>query len=94
MIKSIEPSEIKNIVGTIIDIRNNNKYIEYHIPNAINIEAEKLIKEPEKYINKNEIYYIYCQKGITSTMICKILKIKGYNIININGGYEKWIQEQ
>ena len=93
MINNIEPSEIKNINGIIIDIRNNNIYNQSHIPNAINIPAEKLIVEPEKNLNKNENYYIYCQKGITSNKICRILNIKGYKTININGGYEKWKEQ-
>ena len=94
MINNIEPSQVKNISGIIIDLRNSNTYNESHIPNAINIKAEKLMIEPQKYLKKNEIYYVYCQKGITSKNICKILSIKGYKVVNINGGYEKWIKEQ
>lgn len=91
MIKNIKTTQLKNIEGTIIDIRNKEKYNINHIPNSINIPAEKLIIEPEKYLKKEEEYYIYCQKGITSQNICRILTLKGYKIINIIGGYESWI---
>ena len=91
MINNIEPSELKNINYKIIDIRDTSQYEINHIPNAINIPAQILTMEPEKYINKNETYYIYCQKGMTSLSTCKILTLKGYKIINIKGGYENWI---
>lgn len=77
--------------ANIIDIRSIENYNNNHIPNAKNIESKKLLIEPEKYLNKNETYYIYCQHGITSQKLCQILKIKGYNTISINGGYEAWL---
>ena len=91
MMNDIEPTELKNINGEIIDIRDNIKYNIDHIPTAINIPTQKLIMQPEKYINKNQTYYIYCQKGITSLNICRILTLKGYKTINVKGGYENWI---
>ena len=47
-----------------------------------------------KYLNKEKKYYIYCQRGIKSRKICLMLKQLGYNVININGGYEAWILNQ
>lgn len=75
----------------IIDIRSAQSYNNNHIPNARNIPLEKLITEPDKYLNKNEQYYIYCQKGLSSENICSILSKLGYSVVNIEGGYESWI---
>lgn len=75
----------------IIDIRSVQSYNNNHIPNARNIPLEKLITEPSQYLNKNEQYYIYCQKGLSSESICSILTKLGYNVISIDGGYESWI---
>lgn len=80
--------------GQIIDIRSVEKYNSNHIPNAKNIPMEKLITEPEKYLNHFENYYIYCQKGIKSIQVCSILRKLGYKAINIDGGYESWILEK
>ena len=91
MILSINPEELKNINENIIDLRNNEKYNSSHIPNSINIPAEKLLKNPQQYLNKNETYYLYCQKGISSYNMCRILIKLGYKTININGGYERWL---
>ena len=92
MIPSISVNEVIN-KNNIIDLRNAQNYNNNHIPNAINIPFEKLIANPSKYLNKNEVYYLYCRRGITSLKACKILRNMGFNTINIDGGYEKWILE-
>ena len=51
----------------------------------------KLINNPNDYINKEDIYYIYCQHGKTSLKTCIKLSKLGYNVINIMGGYDEWL---
>lgn len=75
----------------IIDIRSNKKYNDGHILNSQNIPFDNLINNPEKFLDYNFKYYIYCQKGNKSKILCQILNNKGYNLINILGGYEAWI---
>ena len=92
MISNISVHELKKLNNiNIIDIRNKEKYNNTHIPNAINIEQEKLLLEPSKYIEKEKRYYLYCQKGMSSFNVCKILTKLGYKVTNINGGYESYI---
>lgn len=93
MLSSISIHDLKEKIGSvnIIDIRSNQSYNNNHIPSATNIPLEKLILEPKKYLQASSIYYIYCQKGISSPKICQILNKMGYHTINILGGYEEWI---
>ena len=92
MYKSISVNDLKELINiNIIDIRNIEKYNNGHILNAKNIPAQELIIKPEKYLNKYEKYYIYCQKGIQSRKICQMLSNNGYNVVNILGGYEAWV---
>lgn len=78
----------------IVDIRSIQSYNNNHIPGAINIEASMLISNPNKYLNRFDKYYIYCQKGLTSKKICQLLTNYGFRVININGGYEEWIMNK
>lgn len=90
--KNISVSEIEKIENAnIIDIRNVEKYNDNHITGAYNIPYTKLITNPENYLDKDKTYYVYCQRGITSKRLCILLNRKGYNLINIIGGYEEWI---
>ena len=83
----------KNNVN-IIDIRSIEKYNDNHIDGAINIPYILLLKEPFKFLNKNEEYYIYCQYGKNSLKVCNILASKGYKVYNIVEGYEGWLLER
>lgn len=75
----------------IIDIRSIEKYNDNHIDGARSIPMLLLLKEPEKYLKKDEIYYIYCQVGSTSIKVCQSLAQKGYKVVNVIGGYESWL---
>lgn len=73
----------------IIDIRDKYSYNISHIYNAINIPMNNLINNPSKYINKNDIYYIYCTSGFRSKKTCELLSILGYKVINVKDGFGK-----
>lgn len=96
MIENISMKDFLNLNENIniIDIRSIEKYNNNHIPNAKNIPFEKILTNPEEFLDKQKTYYIYCQKGITSYKVCQILKKQNYKVININGGYESWILKQ
>lgn len=49
------------------------------------------IRSNNKYLEKDKKYYIYCQSGFRSKQLCRVLFNKGYNVINVIGGYETWI---
>ena len=83
--------KIKHEQINLIDIRSSNKYNSSHIPKAINIPSNILINNPNKYLNKNEIYYLYCDSGHTSSNISTMLNNMGYNTKNILGGFNYYL---
>lgn len=93
MLKNIDVKHLKNLIGTIniIDIRSVEKYNTSHIETSINIKADALLMNPNKYISKEKEYYIYCQYGRSSMRVCMTLSSLGYKVINILGGYESWL---
>lgn len=74
----------------IIDIRDKYQYNLGNIPNSINIPMNFLLMNPENYLEKNTQYYIYCEYGGRSEKTCKILSNKGYNVVNVLGGYKDY----
>ena len=89
--KEINVNEI-NINMNLIDIRDNYLYNLGHVLNAVNIPMNFLIMNPSNYLKKDEIYYIYCNRGINSRKTCELLTNVGYNVVNINGGYTEYKQ--
>lgn len=75
----------------IIDIRTNYEYLFDHIPTSKNIDKNILKIVPEKYLNFKEKYYIYCTSGHSSKALVEFLNKKGYNTVNINGGYNNYL---
>lgn len=90
---SIDSLNQKNKYNTIniIDIRDSYAYAKGHIVNARNIPKDILMSNIERYLNKNEIYYIYCQSGNTSNKIVHILNSRGYHTFNVIGGYNNYL---
>lgn len=86
LIKKLEQEKIN-----IIDIRSKIEYQYGRIPTAININHISLITTPENHIRKNQIYYIYCNSGISSNKVVELLNQKGYNTVNIDGGYNNYL---
>ncbi|MCI8569238.1 MAG: rhodanese-like domain-containing protein [Bacilli bacterium] len=84
-------SILKMNSSNIIDIRDRNSYVMGHIPQAINIEEYDLLFNTNKYLNKNSIYYIYCDLGNRSGQLAMKLRKDGYNVINIEGGYHNYL---
>lgn len=93
MYKSIRGSDLKGMIGkvNIIDIRKNYIYNLGSIPTSKNIPSAFLLNDPEKYLNKEEEYYIYCTQGLESVKVCNELSKKGYNVINVLGGYYNYL---
>ena len=75
----------------IIDIRSPLQHSLGYIPTSINIPYNNLVLKPENYLNKSNKYYIYCQTGSTSEDLVYILNYKGYNTVNIIGGYNNYL---
>ena len=74
----------------VIDIRDVFEYEKGHIPHSVNIPFDKLLSNYSSYLNKNDVYYIYCQKGVTSKRCVNILNQFGYSVYSINGGYDAY----
>ncbi len=87
--KNIKISELKPDYN-IIDIRSRRKYLKSHIYNAKNIDENNLIDMPYMYLDKNETYYIYCSSGHQSSRCCKLLEALGYDVVNVEDGFEEY----
>lgn len=79
--KSIDLKDYNVNMGQLIDVRHPLEYNKGHDPRSINIYADKLLASPSKYLNKNNTYYIICEKGILSKKVVRMLSYFGYNLV-------------
>lgn len=72
----------------IIDIRTSIEFDKYHISGSINVPRFNLLKNPQNYINKKEVFYLICNKGEVSLSCSRILNALGYHCYSIIGGID------
>ena len=92
MYTDISIHKLKLIINNInlIDVRDESVFKNEHIPNSINIPMYKLLSDPSFYLKSNVNYYIYCNSGISSVYVCKMLAKSGFNVVNVIGGFKEW----
>lgn len=73
----------------IIDLRNKEEYIKFHINGSRNIDYITLLSNPNYYLNYEDIYLLICDRGIQSMDVSNILKRKGYHTYSLEGGIKK-----
>lgn len=76
---------------TILDVREENEYIERHIPEAIWFPKSKFDRNDKevfaklKKIDKRKLIVSYCGAGHRSSFVTKKLREKGYDVYNLDG---------
>ena len=85
-VMKIKISEIEN-KNNIIDIRTSTEFNEFNIGGR-NITRMNLLKNPEYYLDKNNTYYIVCNKGTVSLSCSRLLNALGYNCYSVAGGID------
>lgn len=90
--KVVAVSEIDSILKHInlIDIREAEDFKQRSIKKSKNIPMVQLLQEPDKHLNKEKEYHIICYRGGKSTIVCNTLRKKGYNVINVEGGFSNY----
>lgn len=79
--KSINKSNYNYGMGTLIDVRHPLDYKKDNVDlNSINIFADKLMFNPEKYLDKNKKYFIVCKRGTLSKKVVILLDRIGYDV--------------
>ena len=80
-------SQMMNSNPIIIDIRDPYQFAQSHLPTAVNIPYQTLVMYPERYLNRQDTYYLICAHGGESYRACMMLEPSGYQVIIIVGGY-------
>ena len=78
--------------AVVLDVREENEYLNGHIVNSIHIPINYLanrIEELDKY--KDRPVIVSCRSGQRSGQACAMLKKRGFeNVYNLGGGMMAW----
>lgn len=89
----IHVNELDQLIGSIelIDIREPYEYASGSIKSAKNIPMGQLLSSADKYLNKENTYYIMCQSGGRSRNTTRLLSKQGYQVIDVSGGMGSYV---
>ena len=95
-LNSITTKELKVLLSKeniqLMDVRTPEEIKQGTIQTAFfanyfDVDFEKVATAQ---LNKSKPIYLYCRSGNRSGKACKILKEKGFEVINVLGGYLQW----
>lgn len=79
--KTISIDDYNPNMGKLISLEDKEDFLS--IKGSINIERNKLIENPRKYLEYGKTYYIYCREGLRSKRAVQILSIYGYSVVRV-----------
>ena len=80
VVKVINENDYTQDMGILIDVKDPISYNEKHNPLSINIYYDKLLMNHSTLLNKNNKYFIMCDKGKKSKQAVRILEFYGYDV--------------
>lgn len=75
----------------VLDVRRLPEYIAGCIPGASNIAHTRLAAHLDQVPMEREVV-VACQGGVRSARAASLLQSRGFNVINLAGGFEAWAQ--
>lgn len=73
----------------ILDVRRAAEFDEGHLPNAINFAHTRLACHLDE-LAQDARWVVHCRSGMRSARACAFLQRKGYQVVNLKGGYLAW----
>lgn len=91
MVQQLMPEQTLEFISSracfVIDIREAKEFQEGHLPKAVNV-TEEMIMTGETAFPKQMPLIVYCNEGMRSIRVARLLSMKGYYVFNVVGGYE------
>ena len=71
----------------LLDARKESEFTSQHIKGAKNFPLD-FINSNMGMLQKDNKYYIHCASGYRSLITVSILKSRGFDVVNIKGGFK------
>jgi rhodanese-related sulfurtransferase len=74
----------------LLDVRTPEEFSAGHFPEAVNIPVDELRARTAELPVERQIA-VYCQVGQRGYLATRILRQKGFNAVNVGGGYKTYL---
>lgn len=79
--KTISMEEYVPGSGLLVSLEDKEDFVS--VKGSINMDIDKLLANPAKYLDKNKTYYFYCAQGSRSRRAVQILGVYGYKVVKV-----------
>ena len=99
-LKSVEKAEFAQIIGDgsvgLLDVRTPQEFAQGHIVGAINIDVKDslFISNVQRQVAPGSRVAVYCRSGRRSMSAAQQMVEKGYDVVNLKGGFLAWEESE
>ncbi len=79
--KVISMEEYTPDMGLLVSLEDKEDFVS--IKGSVNMDAQKILDNPSKYLDKSKTYYFYCEQGSRSRRVVQILGVYGYKVVKV-----------
>ncbi|MHA7101312.1 MBL fold metallo-hydrolase [Roseivirga pacifica] len=87
-----EFEKLYNEGAKVLDVRKESEFKSQHIEGAKNFPLD-FINEHIEELPKGEKWYVHCAGGYRSMIASSILKARGFEVVNIIGGFKALVKD-
>jgi rhodanese-related sulfurtransferase len=90
---SVFADSIDNPGVQLVDVRTPDEYAAGHIEGSVNIDVltGHFGETAATMLDKAYTVAVYCRSGNRSKNAAQVLSMMGYNVVELNGGYNEWV---
>ena len=91
---SVFADSIDNPGVQLVDVRTPDEFAAGNIPGSVNIDVQTghFGETAATMLDKAYTVAVYCRSGNRSKNAAKTLSMMGYNVVELDGGYNDWVK--
>ena len=91
---SVFADSIDNPGVQLVDVRTPDEFAAGNIPGSVNIDVltGHFGETAATMLDKAYTVAVYCRSGNRSKNAAKTLSMMGYNVVELDGGYNDWVE--
>jgi len=93
MATEVSIEELADVIehgGFVLDVREDDEWVEGHVPNAHHIPMNEVANQVDKLDDGARIFII-CRSGGRSMTVANYLESQGFDVVSVAGGTQAWI---
>lgn len=78
----------------LVDVRTAEEFTQGTIPGSVNIDVNSgdFGVTADSLLDKNRTVAIFCRSGRRSKKAAEILSLNGFNVVELDKGYNSWVE--